>query len=63
MDELAGQIGFLIVINLVFTFAARDISVGAHLGGLVGGVLCALGDRRRRARDARRAAAGRRSWR
>ncbi|MGV1047477.1 MAG: rhomboid family intramembrane serine protease [Solirubrobacterales bacterium] len=42
MDAIAGEIGFLIVFNLVFTFAARDISVGAHVGGLVGGVVCAL---------------------
>ena len=42
IDALACQIGFLIVINLVFTFGVRSISVGAHLGGLVGGVLCAL---------------------
>ena len=42
MDAIAGQIGFLIVINLVFSFGARDVSVGAHLGGLVGGTICAL---------------------
>jgi membrane associated rhomboid family serine protease len=42
MDAIAGEIGFLIVFNLVFTFAAANISVGAHLGGLVGGVVCAL---------------------
>jgi membrane associated rhomboid family serine protease len=30
------------VINLVFTFGASNISVGGHLGGLVGGALCAL---------------------
>jgi membrane associated rhomboid family serine protease len=42
MDAIAGEIGFLIVFNLVFTFAAANISVGAHLGGLVGGVICAL---------------------
>ena len=42
MDAIAGEIGFLIVFNLVFTFAARDISIGAHIGGLIGGVACAL---------------------
>jgi membrane associated rhomboid family serine protease len=42
MNEIAGQIGFLIVFNLVFTFAGHNISAGAHLGGLVGGTLCAL---------------------
>ncbi|HEY6962131.1 MAG TPA: rhomboid family intramembrane serine protease [Gaiellaceae bacterium] len=35
-----GQIAGLIVLNLVFTFAlASFISVGGHLGGLVGGIL------------------------
>jgi membrane associated rhomboid family serine protease len=42
MDTIAGEIGFLIVFNLVFTFAASNISVGAHVGGLVAGVLCGL---------------------
>jgi membrane associated rhomboid family serine protease len=42
LDALAGQIGFLIVFNLVFSFASPRISIGAHLGGLVGGVICAL---------------------
>jgi membrane associated rhomboid family serine protease len=41
MDALAGEIGFLIVINLVFTFAYPNISVGGHLGGLASGVACA----------------------
>jgi membrane associated rhomboid family serine protease len=41
MDTLATQLGFLIVINLVFTFGANNISIGGHLGGLVGGVACA----------------------
>ena len=42
LDALAGQIGFLIIINLVFSFSARNISIGAHIGGLIGGVICAL---------------------
>jgi membrane associated rhomboid family serine protease len=42
MDALAAELGFLIVINLVFSFGAANISIGGHLGGLVGGVLCAL---------------------
>ncbi len=41
MNALAGELGFLIVINLVFTFGASNISIGGHLGGLAGGFLCA----------------------
>jgi len=42
MDALAGQIGFLIVFNLIFSLSSPQISLGAHLGGLIGGVICAL---------------------
>src|SRR4029077_11542211 len=42
LDAIAGQIGILILINLVFTFASSTISVGAHGGGLVCGLLCGL---------------------
>lgn len=42
MDAIAGQIGFLIVFNLLFSFVAPRISVGGHLGGLAAGVICAL---------------------
>lgn len=42
MNTLASEIGFLIVINLVFTFSIPGISIGGHLGGLVGGAICAL---------------------
>jgi membrane associated rhomboid family serine protease len=42
MDAIAGEIGFLIVFNLVFSFIGPRISVGGHLGGLVAGIVCAL---------------------
>lgn len=41
MDAIATQIGFLIVINLVFGFSTAHVSVSAHVGGLVGGSICA----------------------
>ena len=34
-----GQVAGLIVLNLVFTFAVSNISVGGHIGGLIGGVV------------------------
>jgi membrane associated rhomboid family serine protease len=42
MDALAGEIGFLIVFNLVWSFVGSNISVGGHIGGLIGGTICAL---------------------
>ena len=42
LEQLASQIGFYVVLNLVFTFGVPGISVGGHLGGLVGGGLAAL---------------------
>jgi membrane associated rhomboid family serine protease len=42
MQALAGQVGFLIVFNLIFSFSTPRISIGAHVGGLIGGVICAL---------------------
>jgi membrane associated rhomboid family serine protease len=41
MEQIARQLGFLLVINLVFTFTVPHISIGGHLGGLAGGVICA----------------------
>jgi membrane associated rhomboid family serine protease len=39
---LGGQALGLIVVNLVLTFAIPNISIGGHLGGLVGGALSML---------------------
>ena len=42
LDELASQIGFLVVLNLVITFAVPQISIGGHIGGLISGGVAAL---------------------
>ena len=42
MHDVVQQLAFWLVINLVFTFAASNISVGGHLGGIVGGAIGAL---------------------
>jgi membrane associated rhomboid family serine protease len=41
VDALASSVGILILLNLAFSFGVPGISIGAHLGGLVGGFLCA----------------------
>ncbi len=47
-------LGLTLVINIVFSLSVAGISIGAHLGGVVGGAICgwlivALGERRRMA--------------
>ncbi len=42
LEQLASQIGFYVILNLAFTFGVPGISVGGHLGGLVGGAVAAL---------------------
>lgn len=41
-DPWRSQIGMLIAINLVLGFVIPNVSVGGHIGGLIGGGLCAL---------------------
>ncbi|MEK6276763.1 MAG: rhomboid family intramembrane serine protease [Actinomycetota bacterium] len=51
MEQIATQLGALILLNLLITFTVPRISIGAHLFGAGAGVLCALlilaGDRGR----------------
>jgi membrane associated rhomboid family serine protease len=42
VDSLASSIGILILLNLAISIGVPGISLGAHVGGLVVGVLCAL---------------------
>jgi membrane associated rhomboid family serine protease len=42
LDQLASQIGFFVILNIVFTLSSSHISLGAHLGGLVGGAVAGL---------------------
>jgi membrane associated rhomboid family serine protease len=42
IEQVASQIAFWVVLNLVITFSIPGISVGGHLGGLAGGALGAL---------------------
>jgi len=39
---LGGSAAALIVINLILGFTLSNISIGGHIGGLIGGVLCTL---------------------
>lgn len=42
MSVMESGIGGLIIINLIFSFAVPGISIGAHIGGLIGGALAGL---------------------
>lgn len=41
-ESIASSVGILLVLNLAFSFSSARISLGGHLGGLAGGLLCAL---------------------
>src|SRR5579862_6174113 len=51
VDQVRNQLVILIVLNLIITVSLPGISIGAHVGGLIGGGLTTLGfqqgDRRR----------------
>jgi membrane associated rhomboid family serine protease len=53
MSVMESGIGGLIIINLIFSFTFANISVGAHIGGLIGGALAGLGIRVAEQRGAR----------
>jgi membrane associated rhomboid family serine protease len=42
IDPMQSGLGPIILINLVLGFVIPNVSIGGHLGGLVGGALCAL---------------------
>jgi membrane associated rhomboid family serine protease len=42
LSVMESGIGGLILINLIFSFSIANISVGAHVGGLIGGALAGL---------------------
>ncbi|MGH2963102.1 MAG: rhomboid family intramembrane serine protease [Solirubrobacterales bacterium] len=51
VEQLASQVGLWVILNLAFTFAVPGISIGGHIGGLLGGAAAAAvilaGERRR----------------
>jgi membrane associated rhomboid family serine protease len=42
VSVMESGIGGLIILNLILSFSIANISVGAHIGGLIGGALAAL---------------------
>jgi membrane associated rhomboid family serine protease len=40
-DQIVRSIGMLLVINFVFDLSDPEISLGGHIGGLIGGAFCA----------------------
>jgi membrane associated rhomboid family serine protease len=41
LEQIASQLGFILLINFAFTFSFPGISIGAHLFGAAGGAVCA----------------------
>jgi membrane associated rhomboid family serine protease len=42
IDVFGGSALFVVILNLAFTFAVGYVSIGAHVGGLIGGALTVL---------------------
>ncbi len=42
LNTVASELGVLLLINLALTFGIAGISIGGHLGGLAGGLLCGI---------------------
>ena len=42
VEGVATQFGLFVVLNLLLTFSVPGISIGGHLGGLIGGAIAAL---------------------
>jgi membrane associated rhomboid family serine protease len=42
LDTVASQLGLILLINLALSFGVPRLSIGGHLGGLAGGLLCGL---------------------
>ena len=42
MSVLRSDIGMLLILNLVLTFAIPGIAIGGHVGGLIGGAICGV---------------------
>jgi len=42
LNQLASELGIILLLNLGLTFGIPGISIGGHLGGVIGGILCAL---------------------
>ena len=42
MSVLRSDIGMLLILNLVLTFAIPGIAIGGHIGGLIGGGICGV---------------------